>query len=189
MVKLAEIAEIFLGRPPAKVDEGATTATAPIVALRDVASRITPRDRLEEVEVSGDPDPQRRLRRGDIVVTARGRIRSAVAEAQHEQALLGPNLLLVRLRESIPPEVVAAYIRHPLVAPSLLSDQGVSATASLAVDALRSLELAQLDVDCAEALAELVRETEDYRDEIEEGLVRLTEATAAAVFVKLAPAP
>lgn len=184
-MRLSEIAEVFSGRPPQKVEDGEPSEQVPILAMRDVGVRITGRDHLETVPVGGQPDPKRRIRPGDVVVTSRGRVRAAVAREEHDGVLLGPNLMLVRPMIDYPPSVLAAYIRHPAIEARLLEDTMTSGTPGFSMESLRSLELTPLPPDRAERLAELVEETDTYVREVQAGANRLTAAAIETVFAHL----
>lgn len=187
-VKLAEIADVFSGRPPQRVVEGEATANVPVLSMRDVGQRITPLEDLDLTPVGGEPDPTRRLQAGDVVVTSRGRVRAAVAGEEHAGMLVGPNLMIVRLRDSMPPALLAAYLRHPIVEARLLEDISGTGTPGFSMDTLRSLPLRRVSSDRAVALAALVEETDQYRQEVEAGARQLGEATAETVFAHLDPA-
>ncbi|WP_295225059.1 restriction endonuclease subunit S [uncultured Brevundimonas sp.] len=182
---LSEIAEVFSGRPPQKVDEGAATTEIPIVAMRDVGVRIAPRDVLETVEVGGDPDPKRRLQAGDILVTSRGRVRAAVAKDEHVDVLVGPNLMLIRPIGGYPSSLLAAFLRHPAIEARLLDLTATSGTPGFTMDDIRSLELEPVTAERAKQLAELVEETDAYVREIQVGAGRLNAAAVEAVFSHL----
>lgn len=190
-MRLSEIAEVFSGRPPQKVEDGEASEQVPILAMRDVGVRIMGRDHLETVPVGGQPDPKRRIRPGDVVVTSRGRVRAAVAREEHDGVLLGPNLMLVRPMVDYPSSVLAAYIRHPAIEARLLEDTMTSGTPGFSMESLRSLELTPLPPGRAERLAELVEETDTYVREVQAGANRLTAAAIETVFAHLdvKPAP
>lgn len=187
-VKLSEIADVFSGRPPQRAVAGEPTANVPVLSMRDVGQRITPRDELELTPVGGEPDPTRRLQTGDVVITSRGRVRAAVAGEEHAGILVGPNLMIVRLQGSMPPALLAAYLRHPIIGARLLEDISGTGTPGFSMDTLRSLPLRDISTDRAVALAALVEETDQYRQEVEAGARQLGEATAETVFAHLDPA-
>lgn len=184
-MRLLDIADVFLGRAPPRQDAGDPGAAVQVLTMRDVNVAIAPRDQIEMVSLAGRPDPDRLLRPGDIVVTSRGRLRAAVAEREHEGLLVGHNLMLVRLRGAMPPQVLAAYLRHPIVEEGLLSEMPGAGTPGLSLDALRNLEVGEVSPARAGLLAELVEETEAYRRELEEGARRLAQAATESVFRSL----
>jgi len=185
-MQLAEIAHVYLGRAPARDGGGVGPfVPVPLLTMRDVGVRIAPRDQIETVGLGAPPDPDRLLRTGDIAVTSRGRLRAAVAEREHEGVLVGHNLILVRLHQSLPPYVLAAYLRHPVVEEELLSETSSAGTPGLSLDNLRNLNLQNISEGRADLLAELVEQTEAYRRELEEGVRRLAEAATESVFRSL----
>lgn len=185
---LVEIAEVFSGRPPRRAEADEPTTRAPVLTMRDVGLRISPRAVLEEAEVTGDPDPNRRLQVGDVVVTSRGRIRAAVAQEEHEGVLVGPNLMFVRIFTDFPAALLAAYLRHPEIEARLLGDTGGTGTPGLSLETLRNMSLRALTVPRASSLSALVEEAENYRLEVEAGARLLSEAAAEAVYDRLDPA-
>lgn len=184
-MRLAEIAEVFSGRPAQKVEEGEPTSLVPVVAMRDVGTRIVARAHLETVSVGGEPDPRRRIQAGDIVVTSRGRVRAAVAHEEHAGVLLGPNLMMIRPQRDYPSALLAAFLRHPAVEARLLADTMTAGTPGFSMENLRSLELNDIPADQADRLAELMDETDTYVREIQAGADRLTAAAIETVFTNL----
>lgn len=182
---LAEIAEVFSGRPPQKVDDGAPSSEVPIVAMRDVGVRIAPRTVLDTVVVGGQPDPRRRLQPGDVLVTSRGRVRAAVAQSEHAGVLVGPNLMLVRPTGRYPASLLAAFLRHPAIEARLLELTATSGTPGFTMDDIRSLELGKVTSDRARKLARLVEETDAYVRDIQAGAGRLNAAAVETVFAHL----
>lgn len=185
---LIDIAEVFSGRPPRRAETGEATTRVPLLTMRDVGVRISPRPALDEAEVTGDPDPNRRLQLGDVVVTSRGRIRAAVAQEEHEGVLVGPNLMFVRILTDFPATLLAAYLRHPEIEARLLGDTGGTGTPGLSLDTLRNLSLRAVTAPRASSLSALVEEAENYRLQVEAGARLLSEAVAEAVYDRLDPA-
>lgn len=184
-MRLADIAHVFLGRAPTRdPGQGAIGPYVPVqlLTMRDVGLRLSSRDLIETVGLGAPPDPERLLRAGDIVVTSRGRLRAAVAEREHEGVLVGPNLILVRLYRALPPHVLAAYLRHPVVEEELLAETSGTGTPGLSLDVLKNLVVRDMSEARAGVLAELVEQTEAYRRDLDEGVRRLAEAATESVF-------
>jgi hypothetical protein len=186
---LGEIAQIFSGRPVRRVPDGDAWRSARVVGLRDVGRRISPAAEIEEVQVAETDDVARSaLQVGDIVVTARGaNVRAAVATSDHEGLLAGPNLIVVRLGGGAPPEMIAAYLRHPEVSARLLRDFVGTSTGGITIESLRRVELAMTDSDCAARLSELVQRIDAYA-EYQRRVIDLRQTAAdEAIFGHLHP--
>ena len=184
-MRLVDIADVFLGRAPPRAAAGEPQVDVQVLTMRDVGVAIVPRDLIETVGLAASPDSDRLLRAGDVAVTSRGRLRAGVANIEHEGVLVGHNMMLIRLRNTLPPQVLAAFLRHPFVEEELLTEMSGAGTPGLSLEALRNLEIKAVSGSCADLLAELVEQTEAYRLELEEGARRLARAATESVFRSL----
>lgn len=186
-MQLGDLAHIFAGRAVKRAEDGHPVA---LVGLRDIGRRIAPRSDLEEVKIVDEAESSRlTLLANDVVVTSRGaNVRAAVAQEDHEGALVGPNLIVVRLKgEDLPPDLVAAYLRHPLVSAQLLREFAGATTPGFTIDSLKRLPVQLTNAVCSQMLAELVRRVDDY-SEYHLKAVQLHQAAAEeAVFEHLGP--
>jgi len=186
---LGEIAHIFSGRPAKRPADGDTPHVARVVGLRDISRRISPLSDLEAVEIADGEDVARSaLRPGDVVVTSRGsNVRAAVAQREHDGVLAGPNLIVVRLEGEVPPELIAAYLRHPLISAQLLREFVGTSTAGFTIESLKRIELARTDDRFAVLLAELVVRVDAYA-EYQQRVIALREKAAdESIFFHLHP--
>lgn len=186
---LGEIAHIFSGRPAKRASDGETAITARVVGLRDISRRISPLHALEEIQIADSEDAGRSaLRPGDVVVTARGsNVRAAVAQRDHDGVLAGANLIVVRLDGAAPPELIAAYLRHPSISSQLLREFVGTSTAGFTIDSLKKIELGRPDDECAALLAELVVRVDAYA-EYQQRVIELRETAAdESIFLHLSP--
>lgn len=157
-----------------------------MLSLRDVGARIAPRDQLEEAHVPAASEVLRLAEAGDIVMTARGRLRAAVVEQQHAGVAVGPNLILLRLKDGFPAPLMLAYLRHPEIEQRLMMETAGTATPGISVEGLRQLE-AQLPPPAtwADATA-LVESVEAYHDEILESARLLKQGVSEWLFDQMA---
>ena len=188
-MQLGDAAQIFSGRPIRRAGDTEAFRSVRIVGLRDIGRQITPPTELEEARVSETDDSSRSaLRPGDVVVTARGsNVRAAVATPEHEGVLAGSNLIVIRLEADIPPEMIAAYLRHPEISARLLRDFVGSSTAGFTIDSLRRIELELTAPDCAAQLAELVKRVDAYADHQRKVIELRQTAADEAIFTHLEP--
>jgi hypothetical protein len=186
-MRIAEIADVFSGRAPTKPQDDDPAARLPMLALRDIGVRITPRDRLELVETAKIVDTDRLLMPGDVVVTSRGRVRAAVAEGEHAGTLVGPNLVWIRLRTELPPALLAAYLRHPEVERELFAEMVGTATSGFSVDGLRQLEVIEIPAGDAATMTELVSAVDEYHDEVVEAVRLLKQGVSEYIYQRMTP--
>jgi hypothetical protein len=188
-MRLADIADVFSGRPISRLRGDEVLFPRRVLALRDVTTRVARIDSLEEVEAPLGSETERlSLRSGDIVVTSRGRVRAAVSEAEHEGVLVGPNLVVVRLNHSgLPPELLAAYLRHPEVERELLAQMPGTGTPGFTVEGLKSLEVQMPVAPAAQDLSELVSHVENYYSHLIKGAMLTRSAVLEVVYDTLNP--
>lgn len=180
---------IFSGRPPNRLRPGARSRVTRVLNLRDVATRLSSVEGLEEIEVP-DTDEARKLEiaAGDVVLTARGSsVRAAVAEVEHQGVLLGANLVAIRPLPALGAHMLAAYMRHPLVQARLLADFAGSATGGFTTEALRTLELSPPE-EGSGALEEMAQAVEVYAAHLEAAAALRRQAIVQVAFDRLGPA-
>lgn len=188
-MNLGEMAQVFAGRAVKRAPPDTESRPLRIVGLRDVGRRMAPATELEEVEVlEGDEGGRSLLQPGDVLVTSRGsNVRAAVAQDEHAGAVAGPNLIVVRLGGFLRPELLAAYLRHPVISAQLLREFSGSSTAGFTIDSLRRIDVQVAEGDCADLLADLVQHVDAY-SEYQARAVELHQALAdEAIFEHLNP--
>ncbi len=186
-MNLGDIAQIFSGRAVKRAAAHDGGQVVRLVGLRDIGRRLAPVAELEEIEVAEGEDVGRTaLTAGDVLVTSRGaNVRAAVVQREHEGAIAGPNLIVVRLDGSLRPELVAAYLRHPLVSAQLLRDFVGSTTAGFTTDTLRRIDLRPAEDGSSALLADLVQRVDAY-SEYQQRAIQLHQTAAdEAVFEHL----
>lgn len=135
---------IFAGKAVSRLTPGEDTVT--IINMRDVGVEIAPRSALEvQDKVNASGLAHLRLQPGDIVMTSRGTIRAAVADAEHAGAIPGANTVVIRLPPHVPARVIAAYLRHPRIVATLMREFVGSTTAGFSVAGLGRLPLVLAD--------------------------------------------
>jgi type I restriction enzyme M protein len=107
---LSSIAEIFSGLPTYRLKHG--SVAIPVVTIKDIDHASDARWQLSSVQV---PDPDRllrfRLKPGDVVITSRGTtLRSCVVSAYWNGAVLGSNLIGIRVGGVLRAEVLAEFL-------------------------------------------------------------------------------
>lgn len=107
---LSSLAEIFSGLPTYRLKHG--LAVIPVVTIKDIDHASDGNWQLSSVQV---PDPDRllrfRLKPGDVVITSRGTtLRSCVLAPSWKGAVLGSNLICIRLGGILRPEVLAEFL-------------------------------------------------------------------------------
>lgn len=189
MVTLGELArDIFVGRPLSRIKVVPDAPPIPLVSPRDVEDVLSPVEDLETLQTVLSSDIKRaRLEAGDVVVTARGSVRAAVAEEEHRGAIVGPNLVVVRLEPGPLPYVVAAYLRHPLVQEHLQAQTRGTATAGLGVGDLRALPLMLPDENELKTICEVVVLTDRYASAALTAVARRRQIALRLVHDALAP--
>ncbi len=187
--RLVDFAEVYLGRAPAKTGPDDAKVAVPMLALRDVGSRITVRSELENVDATASLEGVRLAQSGDVVVTARGRLRAAIIEPQHEGVAIGPNLILIRVRDGLPPALVVAFLRHPEVERRLVVETAGTSTPGISIEALRQLEMRIPPAETWAEAAELVDAVEAYHDEIVESARLMKQGVSEWVFDQMAENP
>ena len=160
-------ARIFSGRMTSKLRPGADSL--PVIGVRDVGERIAQLDQLELVEGVDGTDAERlSIQAGDVVITSRGALRSAVAELEHEGALAGVNTVVLRPIEPSTSIVLAAYLRHPTVVEHLLSDFAGSKIPGFSIETLRALPLSLPDVETLKRMEAMIQAAYEYHASITE---------------------
>lgn len=159
---LGELVEsISSGRAASRLKPGSDSLS--IVNMRDVGTAIAPRDQLEVAHSVSAHDASRvLLREGDVIVTNRGSVRAAVVGSENVDDVAGANTVVVRLRPGIPPNVIAAFLRHPRIARLLMKEFSGSTTAGFSVEGLKSLRICLPDTDALAALSAMVDAAEQY---------------------------
>ena len=163
-VMLGELArDVFVGRSLSRIKRASDAPATPVVSARDVQDILPPVETLETIQtVFGRDLEGARLEAGDVVVTARGPVRAAVAEDEHSGAIAGPNLVVVRLGPGPLPYVLAAYLRHPATQERLQASTRGTATTGLGVSDLRALLLRRPGAYGLETTSEIVVLTNRY---------------------------
>lgn len=188
MGKLLDFADIFLGKAPPRREPSENNVAVPVLSLRDVGGRIAPREQLESVEAPAGSEALRIAEPGDIVMTARGRLRVALVEHQHAGVAVGPNLILLRLKGGFPAPLMVAYLRHPEIERRLMMETAGTATPGISVEGLRQLET-QLPPEGSWADAtELVESVDLYHDEILESARLLRQGVSEWLFDQMTEA-
>lgn len=164
MIALALLADaIFSGRPTSRIRLDPSAAPSLLVSARDVGLVLSPPEALDKIEAAADPSlDAARLQPGDVVITARGSLRAAVAGLEHRDAIPGPNLIVVRPRPEIPGAVIAAYLRLPSVQARLQAAAYGTATVHFGVEDVKKLTMKLPPADDLKGLAETVALTDRY---------------------------
>ena len=159
-VRLEELALSIA--PGAPVHAGHGDDALPVLHPRDlVPPGPPPIAKLDVGAIQSTPRRERALvRAGDVLVTARGtQLRSAVVTNATEGAIASANLLIVRLRDLLLPEVLVAYLDTPAGGAALVARATASAVGTFVVTprALGSLEIAVPPMGVQVQLAAFVR--------------------------------
>lgn len=125
--------------------------------------------------------------RGDIILTSRGRLRVAVASSEHSGALVGANLVVIRLSTEYPPGLLAAYLRHPVIEERLFSEFASSATPGFSVEALKQLEVRLLPPEVALRFARLMERVDDYHEDVVRAASLFRGAVLESIFQHMSP--
>lgn len=182
------VVDIFAGKPTSRLKTDAAGRDLRVVSIKDVDVSISPLERLEQVRVLALSDLQRlQLQLNDIVITARGAVRSAVVREQHIGSLPGANLIVVRPKPQINAEAIAAYLRHPKIEELLLSDFAGSVTPGFSVHALKKLPIKLPSLEILSKLADLSDTTEKYIAAIEASAKMRRMITLEAIYSNLWP--
>lgn len=154
---------IFSGRPMSRIRIKPGAPPIRIVSARDVGVVLAPAGALETIEAAPDRSlDSARLEAGDVLVTARGTVRAAVALPEHEGAIAGPNLIVLRPKAEMPGAVIAAYLRLPGVQRRLQAGAYGTATVHFGVDDLKGLTMTVPPQVELQRLAEAVTLTDLY---------------------------
>ncbi len=174
--------DIFAGRAIVAPLEG---ESRPVIALRDVTTRIKAVDALQAVTASPAEVRKLSVLAGDVLVTARGSTRAAVAKVEHEGALAGANLIVIRLDGRLPPELLAAYLRHPTIQATLKADFAGTTTVGFSVESLKKLELRGVSEPEATILSQFVEANDAYAEHLRSAARLRQDASAQAVFDRM----
>lgn len=160
--KLGELAEaVFSGRAATRLKQGADELT--VVNMRDVSTVIAPDSQLEIASnVSALDAAKVMLRAGDILVTNRGSVRAAVVGPENANNVAGANTVVVRLGPGIPPNVVAAFLRHSRIAGLLTKEFSGSTTPGFSVDGLKALQICLPETAALEQMSAMMDAAEQY---------------------------
>jgi hypothetical protein len=163
--KLGSLTEtIFSGRSTSRIALKSGGMSIKALAPRDVGIVLASREALEDLEVeqaASDLEPVR-VKPGDVIVTARGTLRAAVALEEHAGVVATANLVVVRLRDPLLCHVLAAYLRAPSTARRLQARAIGTATVGFGTQDLKNLEIDLPKGDELAALNELVSMTDRY---------------------------
>lgn len=152
---LGEIAEVFAGKASTRLKSGASEA--PLVNLRDIGREgLASVEQMEHVAIAPDERARFGIQPGDLIASVRGTFRVAVAGPEHDRAVAGANTAVIRLRRGIPPNVVAAYLRHPEMTARLMSAFTGSTIQGISLENLKQTEIRLPDHGTLAALDELV---------------------------------
>lgn len=114
--KLSAISEIFSGVTTSRLEENPQKyPPTPHIALTDLdaAAGIPAAANLSKLCVYA-PDLRTRARPGDVLLAARGtQFRVAIVEQASAGAIIGANLIAVRLGPELLPEVLAVWLTSP----------------------------------------------------------------------------
>ncbi|MFO0651443.1 MAG: N-6 DNA methylase [Polyangiales bacterium] len=175
VVPLGEIADVFGGTTPDRDNLRAEPGEGrgPYVRIRDISDgTIRPPSRwVEPRGVEGVPR-ERRLRPGDIVLTARGNdYRAAVVANGAVGAIAGSGIRVLRLRrDDVTTGYLHAWLASPSVSARLLTLQTGAVVANLRNEALASLEVA------VPSLAIQARVARAWRDRAEDAVEEVLRA-------------
>lgn len=115
-IKLIHIADVFPGVTTSRLEENPQKyPPTPHIALTDLdaAAGIPPAATLTKLCVYS-PDLRTRARPGDVLLAARGtQFRVAIVEQASAGAIIGANLIAVRLGPELLPEVLAVWLTSP----------------------------------------------------------------------------
>lgn len=179
---------MFMGFNLSKLaSRGAGAASVPVVHVKDIDEDVlADRDRLERVAIPKEKLGRQELRRGDILVSARGTLlKCAVIGASHEGCVASGNFIVVRTGPSSPvrPELLCAFLRQAETQALLLSRVSSTAQPALTIRDLESLSLFVPAPDKQDMLVRLIRASEDlYRTAID--LARLRRDDALAILAE-----
>lgn len=161
-------------------------ASRPVLNLRDVTRVLAPMDNLDTALATAAEIERLQLEPGDVVVTARGNIRAAVVSGYQAGTLLGANLIAIRLRNSLSPHLLAAFLRHPTTIATLTADFAGTTTAGFTVDSLRRLPIQNQPAN-PDKFADLIRYVDLYTTRQARALQLYEQAADEAAFQCLAP--
>jgi hypothetical protein len=169
-VRLRDIASLFSGVVPARLTPERDAVSGGfrdyrVVTLKDVALAISPVRELQTIRAAAEAVRKFELRVADVVATARGStVRAAVVTVEQDGALLGPNLVGIRLRERVLlPELLASFIRHPATQAKLLDVTAGSVTPGMTVTTASNLQLVLQPFASQHELARIMQLTEAYQ--------------------------
>lgn len=163
-ILLGEIADLFAGKPITRLTPGSISAV--LLGVRNIGDHLTTTGELEHVKVDACEIERFGLNPGDLVASVRGSFRVALANPSHVGAIAGGNTAVIRLRENLPPHVVAAYLRHPAVTGRLTSAFVGSTVPGISLDALRQTPLRLPKREVLIQLSGLVESADRYHDAV-----------------------
>jgi restriction endonuclease S subunit len=160
----------------------------PLINVRDVDDgRVLSRSTLATRSVSADADLDRyEVKSNDVVIAARGtQIKVALVGSESAGAILSANLISIRTKADLLPEVLIAYLAGPEGRAALLG-RGRSSTSALLLTpkAIGTMSVPVPPADVQVQIAEFFRAAEDtYVSAITAAEQR--RAVARAVFIEL----
>lgn len=158
---LGEIAHVFAGKASTRLKPG--DDEAPLVNLRDIGrDGLAPVNRMERVAIASDERGRFGIQPGDLIASVRGTFKVAVAISEHDGAVAGANTAVIRLRNGIPPNVVAAFLRHPEMTARLMSAFTGSTIQGISLENLKQTQIGLPDHETLTALDELVDAEDRY---------------------------
>lgn len=159
---LGAVADLFAGKPITRLTLGKEQAR--LLGVRNIGDNLTTSGELEPVTVDPTEVDRFGLRAGDLVASVRGSFRVALVDPDHIGAIAGGNTAVIRLGDGLPPQVVAAYLRHPEITGRLMTAFVGSTVPGISLDALRRTPLRLPERSVLEQLAGLVEAAERYHD-------------------------
>lgn len=159
---LGAVAEVFAGKPITRLASGSYATN--LLGIRNISDSLTTSGNLEPVMVDTVEVKRFGLHRGDLVASVRGSFRVALVNPLHVSAIAGGNTAVIRLRNGVPPHVIAAYLRHPEVTARLMTAFIGSTVPGISLDALKRTPLRLPEQAVLGQLAELVEAAERFQD-------------------------
>ncbi|MFJ6024237.1 hypothetical protein ACIQC9_06540 [Brevundimonas sp. NPDC092305] len=147
-----------------------------VIGVRDIGAVLSPPDALEIGRGLNAEDARGQMvAAGDIILSSRGAVRSAVVEEGHKGAVAGVNTVVVRPWSKSAAPVLTAYLRHPRTVAALLAGFSGSTVPGFSLDTLRALPLDLPDDETVAGMSRMIAAAYRYHDAmLEAAQARLT---------------